>query len=166
MGGVSAGRRRRSRPWRTGGAGHRLGALSAPQALARRIEQRHTQGTQIDNPQQPGRRHERGASAALEVTAEDRRASYVISARGELDVTNVDRFEHHLRQAEASDARHILVNLTELSFVDSAALRALLVASRRVRRDSRRLSVLATGGVRRIIELTGMTSYLAVGDGG
>lgn len=58
------------------------------------------------------------------------------------------------------------MNLTELSFMDSAALRALLVASRRVRRDSRRLSVSATGGVRRIIELTGMTSYLAVRDGG
>ncbi len=106
-----------------------------------------------------------GDNGSLKILAEGGENPYVLRAEGELDMSNVELFEESLRAAEATGAPHIVVDLNGLSFMDSAGLRVLLMSSRRVRRESRRLSVRATGGVRRIIELTGMASYLALPEG-
>jgi anti-sigma B factor antagonist len=114
------------------------------------------------DPPEPPSKPRRSGPLTVEVeSGEDR---YVVRAEGELDISNVELFEEYLRAAEASSATHVLVDLNALSFMDSAGLRVLLLASRRAREDSKRLSVRATGGVRRIIELTGMASYLALGE--
>ena len=101
---------------------------------------------------------------ALTVVANEGEETYLLQAQGELDLSNVELFEECLRAAEESEAEHILVDLDALTFMDSSGLRVLLLASRRVRGGSKRLSVRATGGVRRIIELTGMASYLSLPD--
>lgn len=113
-------------------------------------------------PQQPS---EPRSSGPLTVTTEVAGERYIVRAEGELDVSNVELFEDCLRTAEGSEVDQIIVDLNALSFMDSAGLRVLLLASRRAREGSKRLSVRATGGVRRIIELTGMASYLALPEG-
>ena len=118
-----------------------------------------------DDPNPPGPPPP-GDSGSLRILAEGGESSYLLRAEGELDMSNVELFEESLRAAEATEAPHIVVDLNGLSFMDSAGLRVLLMASRRVSRESRRLSVRATGGVRRIIELTGMASYLALPESG
>lgn len=121
---------------------------------------------QTDSSEHSSPRSNLLSSGSLTLASESGADTFVLHAEGELDVSNVDVFEDCLRAAEASEAGHVLVDLNDLSFMDSAGLRALLMASRRVRRNSRRLSVRATGAVRRIIELTGMATYLALGEAG
>jgi anti-anti-sigma factor len=104
----------------------------------------------------------RHSTGSLTIVVQGSEDSYLLRAEGELDISNVELFEESLRAAEAAGAPQIVVDLNALTFMDSTGLRVLLMASRRVRRQSRRLSVRATGGVRRIIELTGMASYLAL----
>lgn len=120
----------------------------------------HTHPTDLSQ-----RAADRRSGSSLTVVAEGGLDPYTVRAEGELDLSNVDLFEDCLRAAEASGASHILVDLDALSFMDSTGLRALLLASRRARQRSKTLSVRATGGVRRIIELTGMASYLDLREG-
>lgn len=119
----------------------------------------------MDRPEPPQHPSEPRTSGPLTVRTERAGERYVVRAEGELDISNVELFEECLLAAEGSDATAILVDLDALSFMDSAGLRVLLLASRRAREDSKRLSVRATGGVRRIIELTGMASYLSLPEG-
>jgi anti-sigma B factor antagonist len=58
--------------------------------------------------------------------------SPVVLAAGDIDLTNVGQFEDALAQA-ADDAGSVTVDLTGVTYCDSATIRALFGASRRVR---------------------------------
>jgi anti-sigma B factor antagonist len=58
---------------------------------------------------------------------------------GELDLSRAEQLEGAIR-AEASDAREIVIDLTDLQFMDSAGLQVLLQAYGRSREDSDRIS--------------------------
>jgi anti-anti-sigma factor len=77
-----------------------------------------------------------------------------ISAAGELDLASVEELEQALQDAEGSDAARIVVDLRELSFIDSTGLSVLLAARRRS--SDGRLSFLASkhDAVTRVIALT------------
>jgi anti-anti-sigma factor len=77
-----------------------------------------------------------------------------ISAAGELDLASVDEFEQAIQDAECSDAARIVIDLRELSFIDSTGLSVLLAARRRS--SNGRLSFVASkhDAVARVIALT------------
>jgi anti-sigma B factor antagonist len=58
---------------------------------------------------------------------------------GELDLSRAEQLEGAIR-AEASDAREIVIDLTDLQFMDSSGLQVLLQAYGRSREDSDRIS--------------------------
>src|SRR5689334_8498944 len=58
-----------------------------------------------------------------------------LSLRGELDMSSAPILTRELEAVEARHPREILLDLTELSFMDVTGLRTILDAARRARRD-------------------------------
>jgi anti-sigma B factor antagonist len=83
-----------------------------------------------------------------------------ISVAGGLDLGSVEELDRTIQDAEGSDAARIVVDLRELSFIDSAGLSVLLAARRRS--NDGRLSFLASrhDAVARLVALTGTREAL------
>ena len=67
--------------------------------------------------------------------------AYVIRVQGELDLASCPKLDCALMDAEQSRASRIVVDLEELTFIDSSGLRALLTASRRSASNGNRLQM-------------------------
>ena len=97
----------------------------------------------------------------LELRAERSGDEHVIALSGELDLDCADRVTQELLRAEATDARRIVLDLSDLRFMDSTGIRLILAADARSRMDGDRL-VLIRGprSVHRVFELTGVAERL------
>jgi anti-anti-sigma factor len=88
-----------------------------------------------------------------------------LAAAGEIDASNADHFSRQLAAAIA-DHRELGLDLSEVSFLESSGLRAILQASSAARRDGGSLLVVAASRpVRRVLEIMGLTALLADGQG-
>jgi anti-sigma B factor antagonist len=86
-----------------------------------------------------------------------------IALRGELDMSGVDRARQAIEEAESGDATLLVLDLSELDFVDSTGLEVMLRAARRAREDGRRLIVTRPSRyVRRLLELTAIDQSLDI----
>jgi anti-anti-sigma factor len=85
-----------------------------------------------------------------------------VRAMGELDVASASDLEEELRRAFATDASAIVVDLAEVSFMDSSGLRALLIATSPSNINGRRFGVRRelTAAVQRTLEITGTAEKL------
>jgi anti-sigma B factor antagonist len=91
----------------------------------------------------------------LEVTED--RDEIVIRVRGELDLAERPRLDHALANSEAGDARRILLELDELTFIDAAGLHCLEAASSRSAESGSRMRMTrGTGNVAAILHLTAL----------
>jgi anti-sigma B factor antagonist len=93
----------------------------------------------------------------LDVVVETRPdRTWVIALRGELDVATIPAFSAALDDARAKSARCVLVDLGEVTFIDSTALMRLLTALRDQQQSGGQL-VLACHNptVLRLFEVTG-----------
>ncbi|HJS97375.1 MAG TPA: STAS domain-containing protein [Solirubrobacteraceae bacterium] len=86
----------------------------------------------------------------------------VIAPEGELDIARVAEFRNALSRAEGAPA--VVVDLSCVSFIDSSGIGALVDLHNRLRRDRRRLAVVAPGGTAAalLLNLSGLQSRLAV----
>jgi anti-sigma B factor antagonist len=88
----------------------------------------------------------------------------LIVARGELDVRCVDELRSKINEAIEAGNNRIVVDLAEVSFIDSLSLSALVGARRRLG-DGGRLAVVAVHEyVRLILQATGLEQVLDVFD--
>jgi anti-anti-sigma factor len=80
---------------------------------------------------------------------------------GDVDIASADEIEARIRNAEAEQPSVILIDLREVSFLDSSGLRLILGAAVRAEAAGRRL-VLVRGRerVQRVFELTNLQSRL------
>jgi anti-sigma B factor antagonist len=80
-----------------------------------------------------------------------------VGLSGELDISRALLLEQELRAVEASDPSTIVIDLSELDFVDSSGLARLIAARRRAERSSWRL-VLVEGSevVQRLLSLSAL----------
>ena len=86
---------------------------------------------------------------------------YVVAAAGDVDASTSKRLEEALKTAEASDARRIVLDLSEVTFLDSTGLDLLLRAQARSRADSNRLRLVrGPRRVQRVFELTNTEELL------
>ncbi len=101
----------------------------------------------------------------LEIRAERGDDEHVIALTGELDLDGAERVEQELLRAEATDARRIVLDLSDLRFIDSTGIRLILAADARSRADGDRL-VLIRGpqAVQRVFELTGIVDLMPFED--
>lgn len=101
-----------------------------------------------------------GADQVLEVRRSSNNDAVQLSLSGELDLASSDKLEREIESAER-DAKILVLDLRELSFIDSSGLRLVLVAARRADEAGRRL-VLVRGPreVDRVFEVTGTSGQL------
>jgi anti-sigma B factor antagonist len=102
----------------------------------------------------------------LNVTEDDIDAhTHVLALRGELDVATVPRLADPLREAIAAGKTALVVDLGELTFLDSTGLMVLLNGLRRVVRQGGNLVIVCTNPtVLRLFDITGTaTTFTVVG---
>jgi anti-sigma B factor antagonist len=84
-----------------------------------------------------------------------------LAARGEVDCTTAPAFQERAEQLLDAGAREVTLDLTEVTFLDSAGLCALALLHRRATAGSIGLRVLAaTRAVIRPMEITGLWHLL------
>ena len=90
----------------------------------------------------------------------------VIAPEGELDIAHVGDFRAALSAAAAEHETAVVVDLSDVSFIDSSGLGALVELHNRLRRDERRLAVIAPGGSAPavLIDLAGLRGRLPISD--
>jgi anti-sigma B factor antagonist len=116
-------------------------------------------GTGSSAPQRPERLR---LSGPLTLTRRSESTTVTIALYGELDLRSIATLERELREAEAGDARRVILDLSGLDFLDSCGLGAILNAHRRLEHDDAPLLELVRGPerVHRVFELTGATDIL------
>jgi anti-sigma B factor antagonist len=99
------------------------------------------------------------ADKPLEIETGRRGDSLTITLSGEVDLATVDRLDLAIRRAEETDVGRIVLDLSELSFLDSTGLSVLLNASARSRENGNRLSFIPSkhDAVMRVLALTNTT---------
>jgi anti-anti-sigma factor len=101
----------------------------------------------------------------LELTTTDEGEAVRIVLRGEFDIAGAERLEAALARAEAGAPRVLVLDLSELEFMDSTGLRIVLAADARARDDGRELRIVrGAEAVRRLFHLTGLDGRLNVVD--
>ncbi len=86
----------------------------------------------------------------------------MLTLRGELDLATVPVLEDALQRAERTHDL-VVVDLRDLTFLDSTGLHVLISAEQRARRSSSRLVIVqGPPQVRRLLELTGAIAQLRV----
>ncbi|HEX4734269.1 MAG TPA: STAS domain-containing protein [Thermoleophilaceae bacterium] len=100
---------------------------------------------------------------SVTVTADGERAT--VSLRGELDLSGVDRARQAIEEAESGEAPLLVLDLSELDFIDSTGLEVMLRAARRAHDSGRRLIVARPSRyIRRLLELTAIDQSLDIVD--
>ena len=84
-----------------------------------------------------------------------------VSLDGDIDIASADEIEARIRNAEAEEPSVILIDLRQVSFLDSSGLRLILGAAVRAKAAGRRLVLVrGTERVQRVFELTNLQSRL------
>ena len=82
----------------------------------------------------------------LTIHAEQQRDAYVIALEGELDLAGCPDLHLALSEAERTRARRIILDLEELTYIDSNGLEALVDAHRRSVRNGSQLQLTRGNG--------------------
>jgi anti-anti-sigma factor len=77
----------------------------------------------------------------LELKAEDTDAGHVIHVRGELDLASAPLLSDALAAAAANGTLPVILDLSKVTFIDSSALRALVLAGRDLSERGRTLQI-------------------------
>jgi len=101
----------------------------------------------------------------LEVRLIDQEGTQRISLAGELDVSTVPRFNNAISEARLRRCHTVIVDLSNLRFMDSTGLSALLVAEMHARTRNQRFAVVrGPRHVQELFRLTGVDHFLEVLD--
>ena len=96
----------------------------------------------------------------LEVQVDTDRSPVLVVARGEVDAASAPQLQAAFEAT--SPAGGIDLDLAEVTFMDSSGLRVITAARREIHEAGGTLEIVAAGAaVRRIFEMTGLSSLLA-----
>jgi anti-sigma B factor antagonist len=102
------------------------------------------------------------SSFALREEAPDSE-TFVIVVEGDADMSTAVKFNESFFSAAESGSRRVVADLTDVSFIDSTMLNALVVGHRRMARDRGFFAVVCSGPrVQRVLDITGLGQILAV----
>lgn len=83
-----------------------------------------------------------------------------VTLSGELDVATAPELRESLLQVSRSLGCDVVVDVDDLSYLDSTGISALVMSCKRVRSEGGRFAVSnASGSVLRVFELTGLVEY-------
>jgi anti-sigma B factor antagonist len=93
----------------------------------------------------------------------ERGQSVVVEVDGELDLASAPELERALRQAWLQERGLVVVDLTDLRFIDMAGLRSLLTAQQQAEQEGRQLLLAnVPDAVRRVMALAHVDEVLAI----
>ena len=96
-------------------------------------------------------------SQTFQVEVVPDRTRVLVTPRGELDLSTVDRVEEEVQDLRSRGFTTIVLDLRQLEFMDSTGLRLLLRLDAEARSDGFSFSIMdAEGPVRRLLDLTQM----------
>jgi anti-anti-sigma factor len=102
----------------------------------------------------------------LEIQVEKREGEHRVKLIGELDIASVPELEAALGAAGQGSGESIVIDLSQLRFMDSTGLRAILRADQRLRAEGEQLIVLrGPAAVHRVFQTTGLEPRLRFQDG-
>jgi len=102
-------------------------------------------------------------SFALKLEPRGLDAAAILTVRGDLDMYTVPEFQERLAELAETERDGLVVDLTETTFVDTRACRALLRAARRLRDQGAMLVVVNQDPeVRRVFDVMGLDEFLTV----
>jgi anti-sigma B factor antagonist len=106
---------------------------------------------------QHGTEHSAPADGTFEVQSLQAADHVCVLVSGELDLASADEFDEAIRVAEKATARPIVVDLTNLRYMDSTGLSVLLRAHTRSQQDGNRIRFLPSkyDAVRQLVAVTG-----------
>lgn len=105
------------------------------------------------------------SSSPFEVTVQQHAGAVQVSMIGELDISTAPRLEDELRRVEAERPGLIVLDLKQLTFMDSTGLRLLITADARARQDARQLAIVKGNEmVQRVLRLTRLDERLNIVD--
>jgi anti-sigma B factor antagonist len=85
--------------------------------------------------------------------------------KGELDLSTVGKVEEELRRVETDAPSLVVLDLSELSFLDSTGLRLVVTADQRAREGGRRLAIVrGPETVQRVFTITRLDERLDMVD--
>jgi anti-sigma B factor antagonist len=93
----------------------------------------------------------------MEITADPIDGGCLLVVAGEIDLANVNIFIERLFELSANGDQKIVLDLTDVEFVDSTVLNALFAAAPRIRSNGGEMAiVLVNPGVLRVFEIAGL----------
>jgi anti-anti-sigma factor len=97
----------------------------------------------------------------LGITTRDTSGVPQLVLSGEFDLAGIPEFADALAALEATKPQAVVIDLTDLVFMDSSGLRALVTANDRAKRAGRRLAIVpGPPQVRRVFEITQTAEHL------
>ena len=88
---------------------------------------------------------------------------YVISLAGEVDLYTAPEFKQQLLEVIGDGAKHVVVDLTATTFIDSTTLGVLVGGLRRLRTNDGQLSIVCSDpNITKIFEITGLDTVFTI----
>lgn len=105
---------------------------------------------------------------ATEFSIEDRSlgdGTHVVAVSGEIDLFTAPEFKQHVSAAIDNGSTHVIVDLTDTTFVDSSSLGVLIGAHRRLRRLEGTLTIVCVEEtILKTFAITGLDSVFRIVD--
>ena len=102
---------------------------------------------------------------AFQVTAETYNGKALLRAQGEIDLATVDLLDMAVANALQDELNHVVIDMTQVSFMDSTGIRSLLTNSERTNEAGGKLAIVLSGGpVARTLSVTGVDALLNIYD--
>jgi anti-sigma B factor antagonist len=105
---------------------------------------------------------------AIEFGIADRRvdaSTHVVSVKGEVDLFTAPEFKQRVMAPIAAGVDHVIVDLTQTSFIDSSSLGVLIGAHRRLKGRGGRLVIACDGeAIVKTFRITGLDGVFTIAD--
>jgi anti-sigma B factor antagonist len=89
--------------------------------------------------------------------------TYVIALAGEVDLYTAPEFKQQLLEVIGQGARHVVVDFTETTFIDSTTLGVLVGGVKRLRPAGGQLSLVCSDrNITKIFEITGLNKVFPI----
>ncbi len=116
-------------------------------------------------PSRPSRAQQVIELGALTMSSERNGPVHTLRLSGDLDLATTNRVEAELKRVEAGDARTIVIDLSNLAFINSTGVHLLVDAELRSRADANGLTLRrGSPTVQRVLQICGVETALPFSD--
>jgi anti-sigma B factor antagonist len=89
--------------------------------------------------------------------------TYVVALTGEIDLYTAPEFKQQLLDVIGQGAKHVVVDLTDTTFIDSTTLGVLVGGVKRLRPNGGQLSIVCSDrNITKIFEITGLNRVFPI----